>query len=314
MNKGKQLAVGGVLLALFSIMLLITIYVPVIGVVMMFILPIPFIFVALENDIKWSFIFLLAACLLTVILGHIFSVPLTIMMGSIGITIGYYIRTGKSRLQMYILSVLLFIANMLVIFIASMLLMDINYIDKTVERMNVIIDQSERMFNGMGQNEESIEMLMQFKDSLQLIEVLLPSFIVIASVVLVGVIFLGCKPIINRFSSKKLLIAPLRELQLPKSLLWYYLITMIASLFISTSDGIAYTVVFNLLFCLQFFVMLQGYSFLFFFSNKKNWNKAIPIIVVILSILLPFASIVAPFIRILGIIDLGFNLRNKFQN
>jgi len=311
LNKGRQLAVGGLLLAIFSIMLLITIYVPIIGVIMMFILPIPFIFIAVENDLKWSLAFLIAACFLTVILGHIFSVPLTIMMGSIGITIGYYLRTGKSRLQMYILSVLLFIANMLLIFITSMVLMDINYIDKTIERMNVIIDQSERMFNSLGQNKESIDMLMQFKDSLQLIEVLLPSFIVIASVVLVGVIFIGCKPIINRFSSKKLLIAPLRELQLPKSLLWYYLFTMIASLFIGLSDGIAYTVVSNLLFCLQFFVMLQGYSFLFFISNKKNWSKAIPIIVVILSFLLPFASIVAPFIRILGIIDLGFSLRKK---
>lgn len=311
MNKGKQLAVGGMLLALYAIMLLITIYVPVIWVIVMFILPIPFIFIALENDIKWSFTFLVAACLITVILGHIFSVPLTIMMGSIGITIGYYLRTGKSRLQMYILSVLLFIANMLAIFVGSMLLMDINFIDKTIERMNVIIDQSERMFNNMGRNEESIELLMQFKDSLQLIEVLMPSFIVISSVVLVGVIFLGCKPIINRFSPKKLLVSPLRELQLPKSLLWYYLFTMIASLFISSSGGIAFTVVFNLLFCLQFFIMLQGYSFLFFISNRKNWNKAIPVVIVVLSILLPFASFVSPLIRILGIIDLGFSLRKK---
>ena len=311
MNKGKQLAVGGLLLAIFSIMLLITIYVPVVGVLMMFILPIPFIFIALENSLKWSFVFLVAACFLTVILGHILSVPLTLMMGSIGTTIGFYLRTGKSHLQMYILSVLLFIANMLFIFYTSMVLMDINYIDKTIERMNVIIEQSERMFNSIGQNEESIEMLMQFKESMQLVEVLLPSLIVIASTVLVGVIIIGCKPIINRFSSKKILIAPLRQLQLPKSLLWYYLFTMIASLFIGPSDGIAYTVVFNLLFCMQFFVMLQGYSFLFYISNKKKWHTFIPIIAVVLSILLPFASIVAPLIRILGIIDLGFSLREK---
>ena len=84
---------------------------------------------------------------------------------------------------MYILSVLLFIANMLFIFYISMVLMDINYIDKTIERMNAIIGQSERMFNRIGQNEESIEMLMQFKESMQLVEVLLPSFIVIASIV-----------------------------------------------------------------------------------------------------------------------------------
>lgn len=98
---------------------------------------------------------------------------------------------------------------------------------------------------------------------------------------------------------------------MPKSLLWYYLIIMVASLFIDPSDGIAYTIAINLMFCLQFFVMLQGYSFLFFISDLKKWNKAIPVIIVIFSILLPFASIVAPFVRILGIIDLGFSLRKK---
>lgn len=311
MNKGKQLAVSGVLLALFAIMLLITIYIPIIGVIMMFILPIPFVFIALENDLKWSLLFLLASCLITVILGHVFSVPLTLMMGSIGITIGSYLRIGKSRLQMYIVSVILFIANMLLIFIVSMVFMDINYIDKTIERMEAIIGQSENMFNSMGQNEESIEMLLQLKESLQTIEVLLPSFVVIASIILVGVIYVSCKPIINRFSSKKLIFAPFRELQMPKSLLWYYLIIMVASLFIGATDGISYTVVINLLFCLQFFISLQGYSLLFFISDSRKWNKAVPIIIVIFSILLPFASIVAPFVRILGIIDLGFNLRDK---
>ncbi|MBD3109341.1 DUF2232 domain-containing protein [Bacillus sp. AGMB 02131] len=202
MNKGRQLAVSGVLLALFAIMLLITIYIPIVGVIMMFILPIPFIFIALENDLKWSLLFLAASCLITIILGHVFSVPLTLMMGSIGITVGSYLRIGKSRLQMFIVSVLLFIANMLLIFFVSMVFMDINYIDKTIERMESIIDQSENMFNSMGQNEESIEMLLQLKESLQTIEVLLPSFVVIASIILVGIIFVSCKPIINRFSSK----------------------------------------------------------------------------------------------------------------
>lgn len=61
MNKGRQLAIGGMLLALFAIMLLITIYIPVVGVIMMFILPIPFVFIALENDLKWSLMFLVAS-------------------------------------------------------------------------------------------------------------------------------------------------------------------------------------------------------------------------------------------------------------
>ena len=303
MNKGRNLAEGGLLLALYTILLFITLYVPLIGTILMFVLPVPFILIALKQNLKWSFLFLAASTFMNIILGSIPAIPVTVMFGLIGITIGYYIQCNKSQLQMYIISVLIFIFGILAIFIGSMVLFDFNYIEETINMVESSLEQSEQMLTALGQEEGVTETISQ---NLELIQTILPSFLVICSIIMVGIIFLVCKPIINRFSDKKLIIGKVRDMQLPKSLLWYYLFIMISSLFFSEEDGqLIYTFLVNGIYLLQFLILLQGFSFIFYFSNIKGWPKGIPITVVVLSVLLPFA----PFVRILGIMDLGFPLR-----
>jgi len=302
LNKGRNLAEGGIMLALYTILLFITLYVPFIGTVLMFVLPVPFALIALKQNLKWSFLFLAASVFINIILMFA-AIPVTVMFGLIGITIGYYIQCNKSQLQMYIISVLIFIFGILSIFIGSIVLLDTNYIEETINMVESSLEQSDQMLTALGQDEGVTETISQ---NLELVQTIMPSFLVICSIIMVGIIFLVCKPIINRFSDKKLVIGKVRDMQLPKSLLWYYLIIMISSLFFSEEDGqLIYTFFVNGIYLLQFLILLQGFSFIFYFSNVKGWVKGIPITVVILSVLLPFA----PFVRILGIIDLGFPLR-----
>lgn len=309
MNSGRKLAESGVLLALYAVMLFIVVYIPVIGMILMFLLPVPFVLITIKQNLAWSFLCLLAASLLTVLIGTFAAIPLTVMFGLIGITMGYHLQNNKSKLQMYIVSVLIFIICMLVLFVGSIVLLDINMVEQTKQIMEQSLDQSTATLQALGQNPEQIQKLTeQISISLKTMQTLLPSYLVLSSIIMVGLIFLASKPIINRFSDKKLSIAPVRDIQLPKSLLWYYLIIMIASLFINVEQGdYLYSVLLNLSFSLQFFMLLQGISFVFFFSNAKGWAKPIPIVIVISTMILALS----PFIRIVGIMDLGFPLREK---
>ncbi|WP_083800962.1 DUF2232 domain-containing protein [Bacillus sp. m3-13] len=55
---------------------------------------------------------------------------------------------------------------------------------------------------------------------------------------------------------------------------------------------------------------VQGFSFIFYFCYIKKISKAIPITLVILSFLItPLVYI----IRMIGIIDIGFQLRDRIQ-
>ena len=71
-----------------------------------------------------------------------------------------------------------------------------------------------------------------------------------------------------------------------------------------------YMAIVNILFILQLFILLQGFSFIFYMSHLKGWVKAIPIILVVISLLNP---IMLTIVRILGIIDLSFPFREAIS-
>ncbi|MEH7584161.1 DUF2232 domain-containing protein, partial [Priestia megaterium] len=105
---------------------------------------------------------------------------------------------------------------------------------------------------------------------------------------------------------------PFREFKLPKSILWYYLIALILSFpsFNIEQGTFMYVAIINIVMGLQMLVVLQGISFIFYFSHQKGYAKAIPIVVTILALIIP---IILQIVRILGIIDLGFNLRKQLD-
>lgn len=311
MHKGNSLVYGGILLAIYAIMLFMVIYVPVISFISLFLLPLPFIFMTLKNGGKWGFFFLAAASFLSIIVGLFMSVPVTITFGLVGIIMGYHLKYDKSKLQMFISSVLMFMVCLLINFVVALQLFDINYIQQSTDMMETSFEQSASLLESLGQTQQSAQLMDTLRETFALFQILIPSVLVISSLLFVGLVFLACKPIINRVSQKKLTIAPVRDIQLPKSLLWYYLFIMVGSLFVQSEIGdFSYTVISNVLFILQFFILLQGYSFVFFFSHAKGWSRAVPVMITIFTAL--FA--LTPFVRILGIIDLGFPLREKMAS
>jgi uncharacterized protein YybS (DUF2232 family) len=150
-------------------------------------------------------------------------------------------------------------------------------------------------------------------ESIEMMNTLMPSLFVLMSVIMVLLIFFAAHPIVKRFSDKALKWPHFRDLRLPKSLLWYYLITMLLALFVNTDkNSFVYMAITNLFFILQFFILLQGYSLIFYIAHVKSWVKAIPVLIVVFSLLLPI-PIITTAVRFLGIIDLGFPFRETIK-
>jgi uncharacterized protein YybS (DUF2232 family) len=119
--------------------------------------------------------------------------------------------------------------------------------------------------------------------------------------------------IANRIErNKSFKFPPVKEFTLPTSLLWYYFLSMITMYLTTEESGLVYLAAINVFTLTGILIVLQGFSFLFFYADKKKWSKAIPIIAIVLALLLP--QIFLYFIRILGIIDIGFSLRKRLQD
>ncbi|MFE4239292.1 YybS family protein [Peribacillus butanolivorans] len=310
MNSGRRIAEGGALLALYCILLFITVHIPIVGIFTLFFLPIPFILVTNKQKISWAMGYLFVASLLSILIATILSVPMTLLMGATGITIGYFLKKDKPMAPMFISAVLVFLGGTLLIYAASVLVFDVNYIEKSMVMLEESIDSSVGIMESFDQaSTEQIEKRMH--ESIDLLNTLMPSLFVVTSVIMVLLIFFAAHPILKRFSDKTLKWPHFRDLRLPKSLLWYYLITMLLALFVNTDkNSFVYMAITNLFFILQFFILIQGYSLVFYISHVKSWTKAIPILIVVASLLHP---IFITIIRFLGIIDLGFPFRETIK-
>ena len=83
LNNGRKITESGLLLAVYALLLFITVQVPFLGMITMFFLPVPFILVMMKEKLSWLFGFLAVAFVVDDdLFGTIFSVPLTLLAGS----------------------------------------------------------------------------------------------------------------------------------------------------------------------------------------------------------------------------------------
>jgi uncharacterized protein YybS (DUF2232 family) len=140
---------------------------------------------------------------------------------------------------------------------------------------------------------------------------LAPSSLVFASIIASFITQWVCFPIAKRFGVNVQPWGSFRNLVLPKSLLWYYLIALGAMLlFHPQEESYVYSVLINARYILETFILLQGIALLFFIFHQKSVAKGLGVFVVILTFMIP---IVRYIIMLLGITDLGFDFRKQFE-
>src|SRR5699024_1000996 len=100
---------------------------------------------------------------------------------------------------------------------------------------------------------------------------------------------------------------PFRTFKLPTSMIWLSVIALLIVWFGTDSESpIAMRAnIIHALICLLMF--LQCISFMLFFAHLKKKSKDLPITAIILTVLFPM--VLFYLVLIIGIIDLGFELR-----
>lgn len=309
MNRSKILTDGALLTAIYIVLLLISVFVPLVEIIAIFLLPIPFIMFAYRYDWKPSLIMFGACILLTSIFATIFSIPVTVLMGLGGIMIGSGMYKKLSPYETWLRGTLGFIIGILFTFLISQLMFDMNFINE----FNDMIDESMQMSKDLaeqvglgGQTEEQLEMMEQ---QVNMLKDLIPVGVALIAIILAFISqWLGYK-VINRLEKKKFSFPPFRDLRLPVSLIWIYFFALILTLFGFDPSSVLNHAINNVLVLAGLLMTIQGYSFIFFYAHQKNKSKAIPIICVVVTLLL--SSFLLYLVRVLGIIDIGFRLRDR---
>ncbi|MGG1688644.1 YybS family protein [Heyndrickxia ginsengihumi] len=307
MKKTRMLTEGAMLAAIFAVLMLVFLYVPIIGGVSMLFLILPFLIYGAKYPLKYSLLFFIVSIFVSLLFGTVTSIPITVIMGTTGLVIGYCIRLEKSKFITYIAASATFLIDTVVGILIAIKFFHINYLDEELTRLQQSINQSRNMMKAFGQQQAYDRLNEMSKTLIYMVHTLLPSLLLLESFFAIFILMLINYPIAKKFGIRVPKWKPFREFNLPKNFQWYFLTFLILSLFFGKYlHGFLSTALLNILFIFLILMILQGFSLICYYGYIKKWPKAILVFIVIITLI--YSPLLYAVIM-LGIIDLGFNLR-----
>jgi len=310
MNQSRKLTDGALLTVIFIILMAIAIFVPGAILVLIFVLPLPFIIYAYRYDWQPSLIMFVAAILFALFFVSVVSLPLTVLTSIGGIMIGTATRRKLSAYETLGRGVLGYIAGLLFIYIFVVVFLGINLVHEIDVMMEESLEISQGIMKEFGFPEMNEKELEPITTRLSMVKDLIPVGIAMISIIMAFISQWLSYKFLNRLEKTQLYFPLFRNLRIPVAIIWVYFISLIIMFMDLDPNSSIYLVVNNVLSLVGLFIVLQGFSFLFFITYQKKWPKALPIIAVVITLMLPILFI--NLVRILGIIDIGFGIRDRY--
>ncbi|WP_225340575.1 YybS family protein [Lysinibacillus capsici] len=302
-NQTKVLVQGSMMVALFTILMLISAYVPFIFIVALLFAPLPIAWYSANYKRSTSILVAIVGCILTTITSGISMLPFAFILGLVGVVMGNAIYLKKSKLYLFMSTGIANLLSMAIVYIAYVKLSGIDFISMSLEMARKNYEQSNEFAkNVTGQvaiNPEQLEAM--FKT----IELTMPATITISAFFAAFIIITVNLPALKRLGVDVPKFAPFQNMRLPRSILWYYMIVLCINLFMRPEGGSTLDIiVLNVSYILWLLLILQGISFIHYFISKKGMPNGVKWVATLLAI--PLSS----FMILLGIVDLGFDVRS----
>ncbi|WP_082232013.1 YybS family protein [Halobacillus massiliensis] len=311
MNDTRKITEGALMTGAYLLLLLIILFTPIVGSFLIFVLPIPFIFYSYRHGFKVGMLMMVAAIVFTLVFATVFSLPATLMAGIGGLFVGEAMHKKRSAYETWASGSLGFIIGLVSVFLITQLLFGMNWMDEIQTALDESFSMAENMMGAFGSSEEVQQQLTGMEEQIRALPDYLPSILAIMGILIAFISQWVSYKVINRVEGKKFYFPSFRHYNLPVSVLWYYFFALIFSYVFAESNNIWYLAAINVYTLTGVFLVLQGFAFLFYYVHIKGQSKALPIVVIAGSLLFP--TIVMYLIRILGIIDIGFSLRQRLE-
>jgi uncharacterized protein YybS (DUF2232 family) len=294
-TQTRQLAENALMLGIALVLLFISTY-TLLGMVTVLLIPIPFVLLGLRRTVKnlvWIvLVFTVLGSILTGLMGGGFS----FVLAALGAVMGYMYQSRRTALSAVI-------AGAVVIFLSYMALLAVSLFALHID-FDAILQQAAKMKPPFMTEEE-------FQKQISAAKMVLPTFFVVSSFFYSGLVHWLSRVIGNRTGRPVPPLKPLREWSFPRSLLYYYFVALLCLLLFGDKleETFWASAISNVKVLLDILFTLQGLSFCLFAFHLKGWKILTPVLVVSLFIF-PF---LATILSLLGIFDLGVDLRKKLE-
>ena|GEM_PF-690444 len=338
MNQSRKMTEGAMLLAIYIALIMASLFIPVLSIFAILFTPVPFVLYAARHSWKPAIVMVIGALIISAFLVPPISLPLAFLAGFGGILIGQSIHTKVSAYETVVKGTAGFAVAIVVLMALSQLLFQVNVLNLVDQSVTEGVDKSIKMSEQISSSTpEQVQLIKQeaspvqrlflevidrsgsstpeqiqlIKQQAELVQKLFPaSMIFVSGLFALFTTWISFK-LLNRIDKQSLKFPRFRELRMPAGLVWLYLAAVIFAFATLEKDTITSMMAINALTILEVLVLLQGLSFLFYFSWKKKISAVWPVIITIVMLFLPP---VMYLVRLVGIMDIGLKLRDRISS
>lgn|SRR5690625_598464 len=296
--------------------LLVSLLVPFIYFFSIIIVPIPLIVYSLQNKRDRVYVIVVAIAVITFLLTYMMQtllfIPLFIVFAISGLSVGLAIQQDKKAYETWIQGIVGYIVSLLFVFVFTQFVLEINWaeeirkvVNQSIENVISILAQLDPTLQGQFQ-----EQLQALKDQLYYIPNIIPAGLAILSVIFAFLTQWLSYKVINKMHKRRLSFPPVGKLNLPKAVIFIYLIGFLMMFMESNPSKGLFIVGQNITSLMFFLIILQGLTFMFFYAKYKKQSNLLPIIISIISLVIPFLLYVIHFV---GLFDLALSLRRRME-
>ncbi|MDW0116488.1 DUF2232 domain-containing protein [Sporosarcina thermotolerans] len=301
-DHSKKIKYGAMMLALFTILLAGVFFIPLIGLIVMFFLPLPIILYRLREDRKTTSYVVLSAGLLALLLGGPILLPFALVFGILGFLIAESLLLGKSKLYIFMSSGLVLIIVGILTYLMLALFFEVNIMDSLMAVLKESENQFKASLNEFGALPEGYENVVA--EAFMLYRSSIPAVFILSVYAFAFIMVIPNLMLLRRLGHNVPKFPPFHQMKLPVITIFIYgLFILLPFVMKMTPDSSTYLLYINATIILRVLLLLQGLSLVLYFMYRMK----LPGIVTFFSIIL--ALLFNPITILLGILDIGVNIR-----
>lgn len=301
-DNARKITYGAMMIALFALLMALTLYVPLIGTVTLFFIPLPILLYRLKYDRAASLLVLFASAIVSSVMGGVLSIPFALILGLLGLVMGDTMQSGKTKLYTVMATGIALLISMVVSYIVAIFLFSFNAIDDLMKTMTEMQDQMLSMMTRFGKPPEGFEELLMAQFNFY--QSVIPSMFMMAVLTMAFLFVMLNSLIIQRLGYSTQKFPPFHEMKLPMLTVVLYGVILLVSFIDNPAPGTnMYLLLINATIILRTLFLLQGIAFLHFYITEMKFPTVVKVFATIIALM------ISPMTTLLGILDSGMNIR-----
>lgn len=294
--KPKETLLGTLALIVVA---LVMHFMPVLGVIIIFFAPLPGIILWYRSKYSFGFAALISIMVAT-LTGSLFvqTFMIILLLASLVISQLLIQRVSKERI-LYIVTMVTSIVTLGAMMILQSIRM-FPYAHELLEPYRKVVNEAIRIENLDAQSSKVLEA------SVEQMAIQMPAFIVVGLTLFFMLSLLIIFPILRQFKVATPVYRPLYLWQLSKSIFIIYAIALLVSI-VTEPSTTAQSISLNFIIVLGFLLVIQGLSFIHYACTLKKFPIGVTVLLIIVGI---FSY---PLTRLIGLLDLGLNLKSMLK-